>query len=112
MIKRKLEYNIKISHELYNQCLKDNFTVDDPSKWLFNQEYNIKDWINYKDIIDSLPEFVKNDLMEKSFYKYNEFMYINYPYNYGKLYKKAFIYSDKVDIVDIYIKSNEIIDIE
>ena len=102
---RKLEEYGKKSEELYQICVDEcGDDLDAPISWIFNQDKMRSSWENYNEKMASMPELMRNIMLNNSFSTYMSFMYDTYPVGFGKEFKYCYDNDTVFDGAEIFIK--------
>lgn len=95
-IRKRLDISYKIAQKLYEDA-KEHIAPEDleafhPKNWLADQEQMRKVWLDFK----------KDNNQQNSFFKYMQFMYNNYPANFGKEISDRVEKNEFIDGAEIY----------
>lgn len=87
-VNKTLTILAKISDEanvLYKNCEEEGGEdLMDPTVWLLNQDIMRRKWVDYKILLQNVPEESKNELLNTNLAKYMKFMFDSYPDGFGK----------------------------
>ena len=104
VIKKMEEYGKK-SEDLYKICVEECCDdLPDPITWIHNQDKMRSSWEDYNKDMSSMPDLMRNMMLNNSFSTYMSFMYDTYPDGFGRELKYCYDNNIVCDGAEIFIK--------